>query len=586
MRLCILPDSVRLNPVTLSLYEHQPKLYKNTVPADYMARNPVWNGSDNRITLRAAGNETVAFQAVIISDTPVEDVTITLKEFTGPGSLPAQGVELFKEWFVEVQEPSSGYERTTLGPGWYPDALIPLTVRPEYWGAPFCVPDYWNRVRGQKAAVIWADIYVPMSQPAGEYASELVVKAPGMATLTVPVALSIWPFSLPHRNSIRGNLFTGALKRMDEDRELRYYHMLKKHRIASHQCYYRPGFKVEKGEPALDWSAFDARLEKYFDGSAFTEKHGYSGPGAGEPMEFFLLPFNCSGKKGSVGWPLPTDCEKDEAYWKIWDKTAQMVRRHLIQEKRINPAKTEIQIFFNGLDECYKREDHERMITWSTFMKKHFPECHFRIDGGYDEETMEFLKGHVDLCLYHTGAYNRPLVEKFRKEGVRDWFYGPMVYESRTNELTGASTFIDLDLLTMRGMPWVCFKYGTDSWCQWEFAYGAQRGWYDPENFKNSDLEQFRRYNGNGMLLYDGEFLNLPDPCASIRFKAGRSGAQEFEYLKLLKDLGGDPAAIVDKLVYEPLGEKCLGVLEPWNTDLAAWDKARLELGEAISKRI
>jgi hypothetical protein len=286
-----------------------------------------------------------------------------------------------------------------------------------------------------------------------------------------------------------------------------------------------------------------------------------------------------------VGWPLDTLGRHDENFWRIWDKTAREVRRHLIDEKRIGP-KTQIQIFFNSLDECYKREDHERMIFWSKFMKKHFPEALFRVDGGYDDETMEFLTTHVDLCIYHTASYDLPLIEKFKKKGIMDWIYGPIVYESKTNELTGASTFIDLDLLTMRGLPWICYKYGTRSWCQWEFVYGNKQAWYNPENFKNDSLEQFRCFNGNGMLLYDGEVMDLPDPCVSIRFKAGRSGAQEYEYLKLLKDLGGDPSSVVDSLVYNPLGSACMGNIEPWNTDISAWDEARIKLGDEIAKRV
>ena len=586
MKIAVIPDSVRLNPVTLSLFEYQPRLYKNTLPRDFLDANPVWNSGEKTIRLKAAGNETVAFQVALIFDKPCDDVTASLKEFKGKENIPSGCAEIFKEWFVEVQTPSSGYEKTTLGPGWYPDALIPLDAQARHWGSPFCLPDYWNRIKGQKAAVLWADVFVPRDQAPGLYRSVFTLKSPDLGVVSLPVELTVWPFSLPDRNSLRGNLYTGALRRMPEEKELRYYHVFKKHRMAVHQCYYRPEFRLEGNEPVLDWSEIDGRLAKYFDGSAFTEKHGYSGPGTGEPLEFFLLPFNCSGKKMSVGWPLPTDNRKDEAFWRIWDKTAQAVRRHLITEKRINPEKTEIQIFFNALDECYKREDHERMILWSTFMKKHFPECPFRIDGGYDDATMQFLVPHVDLCLYHTGGYDLPLVEKFRRQGVRDWIYGPMVYESRTNELTGASTFIDLDLLTMRGMSWVCRKYGTDSWCQWEFACENRKAWYNPENFKNNDLEEYRCFNGNGMLLYDGEFMHLPDPCVSIRFKAGRSGAQEYEYLKIYEKLGGNPSEFVDRLVYAPLGEKSMGNLEPWNTDVSAWDRARLDLGEAIAKKV
>ncbi|MBL8029136.1 MAG: DUF4091 domain-containing protein [Fibrobacteres bacterium] len=587
MKYTVFPDSVRLDPINIRLFEYQPKLYSKTIPADYLYKNPVWNGET--VKIKSAGNEYVSFQIALMVEKEYEKIEVSMTPLTGETVIPERCIEIFREWFVEVQVPSSGYEKTTLGRGWYPDALIPVFPNGIRGGftPPFYIPDYTNRVPNQKAAVLWVDIYTPPNQAHGVYKSTISIKSPtDSTTIEIPVELSVWPFTLPNEDNLKGNLFTGAFKKWSHEKELRYQHVLKKHRIAVHQCYYRPELKIENDEPVLDWTQYDQRISKYLDGSAFTEKHGYYGTGYGEPMEYLLLPFNCSGKKGQIGWPMDTRRDSEENFWKIWDKTAKEVRKHLIDEKRVNLKKTQLQIFFNALDECYKREDHERMIAWSVFMKKHFPEAVFRIDGGYNDETMDMLIPHVDLCIYHTIAYNRPSVEKYRNKGLIDWIYGPMVYESNTNGLTGASTFIDLDNLTMRGQAWICWKYNAATWCQWEFMCGSKQAWYNPENFKNHSLEEFRCFNGNGMLLYDGEVMDLPDPCVSIRFKAGRSGSQEFEYLKLLKDLGGNPESIVNSVVYEPLGRKSVGNIEPWNTNIAAWDEARLKLGEEIAKRV
>src|SRR5205807_6766340 len=58
----------------------------------------------------------------------------------------------------------------------------------------------------------------------------------------------------------------------------------------------------------FDWTSYDARLGKYLDGSAFTEKYGYSGPGYGVPTELLILPFdayptNDYYNSRHVGWP-------------------------------------------------------------------------------------------------------------------------------------------------------------------------------------------------------------------------------------------------------------------------------------------
>ncbi len=590
MNYTVFPDSVRLDPVNCRLFEYQPNIYSRTIPQDYLYKNPVW--SNGKVQIKGAANEYLSFQVALFADKEHAKVSVEMDALRGSkGEIPLNCIEIFREWFVEVQVPSSGYEKTSLGAGWYPDALIPLnhkvTNHMGYLTQQFFVPDYYNRVPNQKAAVLWVDIYIPPELCADTYRSTLKIKSPtDSLIIEIPIELSIWPFALPNTDNLKGNLFTGAFKRWSHEKELRYQHVLKKHRIAAHQCYYRPDIKIVDNEPIIDWTAYDSRIGKYLDGSAFTDKYGYYGTGYGEPMEYLLLPFNCSGKKGALGWPTPTNGTQDESFWKIWEKTALAVRKHLIEENRINLKKTQLQIFFNALDESYKKEDHEKMKSWSKFMKKFFPEALFRIDGGYDDETMNFLMPDINLCIYHTIAYNYDSVRKQREKGLVDWIYGPMVYESNTNGLTGASSFIDLDNLTMRGQAWICWKYNAATWCQWEFMHGAKQAWYNPENFKNSELEEFRCYNGNGMLLYDGEVMDLPDPCVSIRFKAGRSGSQEYEYLRILKNLGGNPDTFVNNLVYEPLGKKSIGNTEPWNTNIAAWDEARLKIGEEIARLI
>ena len=58
---------------------------------------------------------------------------------------------------------------TTLGPGYYPDALIPLDG-PEadrLPGLPVAVPARDNPVRGQRVAAFWVDVRVPRDAEPG-----------------------------------------------------------------------------------------------------------------------------------------------------------------------------------------------------------------------------------------------------------------------------------------------------------------------------------------------------------------------------------------------------------------------------------
>ena len=106
---------------------------------------------------------------------------------------------------------------------------------------------------------------------------------------------------------------------------------------------YAPALTVSGADVKIDWSKYDARLGKYLDGSAFTGKYGYNGPGYGVPIEFLMLPFDAypmnlyklprgiqkNGKeyKFYAAWPvsLPKEGRTPE-YQQIWTNTFQRGR--------------------------------------------------------------------------------------------------------------------------------------------------------------------------------------------------------------------------------------------------------------------
>ena len=49
---------------------------------------------------------------------------------------------------------------------------------------------------------------------------------------------------------------------------------------------------------------YDAAFGPLLDGSAFTQQHGYRGPGEGVPVKRLYLPFETS---GGWAWPLPAN---------------------------------------------------------------------------------------------------------------------------------------------------------------------------------------------------------------------------------------------------------------------------------------
>ena len=581
-------DGVRVNPVTGLLIEGRPDIHPDYPTGDYRTRNPVWDGASGKVSLKAARNEFVAFQLIVETVGPVLDVDVEELRLVHPGGARLEGrnVQVFKEWYVEVRRPSTGYEGTSLGPAWYPDALMPRRPARLNTGFPFAIPDFYNNIPAQRNHALWFDIFVPWERelaPPGRYTGTVVVRWEG-GTKSVNVVLDVWDFALPHETGLKGDIWNGSMRQMPPEEELAYYQLARRHRFLPLIYAYRPEVRVDGAKVSLDWAEYDGRVAKYLDGSAFTAGHGYWGPGYGVPVSHLMLPFDIErGESRSGAWPIALpEAGRTPDYEAVWKETGRQVKEHL--DSRPEWRRVMKVAFLNGLDESYYEEAYEKMLYYGRLLHDAMGRDWFRyrVDGGYSREAMEKLSAEVDLWVCHTVAFDIETVDHFRQRGVDAWFYGPMIYEQRRNSGCGSNTFLDLDLLVNRAIGWVGWKYRS-GWVEWEFDWNAYASWYEAENFK----EAHRSYNGSGQLIYRGAVMGYREPIASIRLKAQRRGLQDFEYFRLLAERSGDREAadrLVNGVIHKnPFGTAALLDVEIWKNDPAVWDDARIAAGERIA---
>ena len=603
----VIPSSIRIDPVTNEIIENRFVVNKGGYPSDLLKKNWIYNGS--KVSLKAARGEYVSFQVVVTNHDKniLKGLHVKMSPFKGGGRQIAVQPELFLEWSVHVQTPSTGYPKASLGKGWYPDALIPFKYIQDdsaevhgRWVYPLWIPDFNNRIDDQRSLIIWVDQYIPFQQnevPAGKYASMLTITA-GNHSQTIPVSIDVWNFAIPNENMLKASLQEeGFLSSMDEKQELEMYQLFKRNRVALMDPTYKPELKYVNSKAVINWKNFDNRMKKYFTGEAFTIKHGYTyGPGYGEPIETFVLPFDVYGKHGTRGWPDvgKPDVEKLPANNAKYEVVVKQVRSHL--KNMLNPAKTELIVYLNGLDESYFKEAWERMVHYGEMFKRIYPEASYRIDGGYSEEAMAFVGKSIKSWASHTINYDVEKMKKYQAMGIKDWLYGPMLYESKVNSWVGSYTFTDLPLVNERAISWATFKYNTYSWISWGAGVNGKAGWYDPESWKDqykngADSDSgftYKKINGSALLAYSGGIVpNVKGACPSIRLKNLRNGVQEYEFMRLLKTLDKSDKrvkAIVDEIIFEPFGEKSIGKLDVWSFDAEKWDKARLRIGDLISE--
>lgn len=583
-------DGVRVSPVTGKLLENRPDIQEDYPAGDPRQGNLVWDPATRTVSLKAARNEFTAFQLVIEAREPQIEIDVKFDRLAHPGGARIEGrhVAVFKAWYTQVRGPSTGYEASSLGPDWYPDALMPYRPARLATGFPFSIPDLYNNIPDQKNHTVWIDVYIPFERekaPPGRYTGKLDVTWKGGAD-SVNVVLDVWDFALPHEINLRGDIWNGSMRQMAPEEELRYYQIARQHRFLPLIYAYRPQLTVEGTRVTLDWTEYDNRLARYLDGSAFTEKHGYWGPGYGVPVSHMMLPFDVE-RHGNpaTAWPVPLpEAGRTPEYEAVWKEVGRQIRAHLDKDPKWRQV--EKISFLNGLDESYNEESYEKMIYYGRLLKEAMGKDWFkyRIDGGYSWEAMEKLQEVVDLWVCHTVAWDGDKMDHFRARGVASWFYGPMIYEQRRNSGCGSNTFLDLDLLVNRAIGWVGWKYRS-GWVQWEFDWNAYAAWYEAENFK----EPRRTYNGSGQLIYRGATMRYRDPIPSVRLKAQRRGLQDYEYFWMLSEMTGGKEAsdlIVNRIIYKrPFGKASIGDTRIWKNNPDEWEKARIEAGELISRK-
>ena len=151
-------------------------------------------GAPEAISLKAARNETEDAQVAIRvpRGTDVREASFRLADLVGRNGakIPKKNLSASWVWYIYVldnppenKDPSSYLRKA---PAFFPDAFLEeKTIR---------IPDEWTQP-------LWFSVRVPKGTPAGEYTGavgiELLTNAGERHRFQVPIALTVWPFTLP-----------------------------------------------------------------------------------------------------------------------------------------------------------------------------------------------------------------------------------------------------------------------------------------------------------------------------------------------------------------------------------------------------
>ena len=241
-------------------------------PPSPMPSSPLW--------LEAERDEVVSF--VLRVSGPQAPLEFRWSEEGGPDGHPTPvQIQGFEARPVHVQSPSHGAYIHSLGPGLYPDALVPV--------------ERFTPPPAPGVTSIFVDVFVPAEARPGAHRLSILVGSRRLP-LVVDVGAALLPAEdVSGLGAVSFGSFQARLEKSPDafrrGLQLLYAHRFNVELIPP----WRPRVTPEGGP---DWPSWADQVAPYLDGSAFSAEAGYRGPRPGQPLTRFVVPV-------TEKWPSP-----------------------------------------------------------------------------------------------------------------------------------------------------------------------------------------------------------------------------------------------------------------------------------------
>ncbi len=490
------------------------------VPSLQRVRKQGNRGHHSFIQLYAARGETEAFQIAVAAPADgLSNVEVEVSELTNSQgeAIARENITLYREHYVEVTHSSPTYfgdRNPPLGKGWYPDGLIP-----------FVDPDMGEDLVGanldavpfsvspRENQPIWVDIYVPRNTSPGEYRGTYIVSS-NQGTTTGEFALKVWDFTLPLTPSL-DSTFAFWEEQNTLAREELLRHKVMPNRITTQ----------DQQQAIAKWGFKSSRLPFWSGGDIKT----------------------CTMK------PAPS-VEEIQEVTSSYDSRLFLYARFADEidrcEDLIEPVKE------------WARNFHQAGVSTAIAMTP-TPEL-------YDDGTGT-RRSAVDLWIVLPEMYDSApeRIAEVLAKGDRVWFYNALTQDNYSPKWE-----IDYAPINYR-IPhsFINYSLGLTGMLYWRVDLWSERPWYDVMAYVDGD----KYYPGEGMLVYPGKEVGIAGVAPSIRLKWIRDGVEDYEYLKILENLGQEELA-------REFSSKIGKSWKKWAKETQLLEEVRIAMGEAIEE--
>jgi hypothetical protein len=545
------------------------------------ARNAVWDG--RTVQIAAARNEIVAFQVIVEADAAgTRALSASLPALRSRGGKRAivyappaldpsvsagRPIQLFSvhymnvtaeshaDWAWKPGSPAAPRDTT----GWKPVQLVPENARNGRGGFPVAVGPGLGQA-------IWVEVYVGRELPPGTYDGTLTLMADGKTT-AVSVELRVFAFTLPDENSLPVMVYfepTQPELYQGTNLDPAFHRFAHRHRIELVHAYDEGKVAANRGR---------------FDGSDFTVRAGYEGPGEGVGNTIVPVSFYGPGEA----------FERKETAWARSDEWMGFLARTLPK------ALT----FLYLPDEPYPAQYPEVRRVAANVRSNPGPGG--RLPLFITKRIIPEFRGLIDIWSIPPQVFDIEDAAAERAQGRRISFYNG-------GRPQGPTPMIDAPATETRVVAWAAFKHDVDLYFYWHAVHWQhnrqkqgerkQNVWANPVTFDNrgqpnKPVEDQGFLNGDGVWLYPGQEILHPEedrglagPIGTVQLANLRRGLQDHQYLTLARKLGLHAevqqtlAAVVPR-VFSEAGETA-GFAETGET----FERARLALAAAIESRM
>jgi len=510
------------------------------------------------VKIKSARNEVESFQFVVSA--PQENINVIkveISDLIGPegSKIEKDDIKLFREEYVRIRMSTP---RAEVPPGLYPDPLVPfidpitgkpiepLTRTQKRWGEPatttghdmYAVP--FEVFKGQNQA-IWVDVYVPKNVPAGIYIGQLRVLARGGISEQIPIAVTVWDFTLPdgptHRNHFGGfsNIARYFSIERNSDRfkqiEMRYCQAMSEHRINPPIPRYL--LPQTNGDGSLEIIPERHKgLKEFISKLHITDFEIPRAP-------FARLP--SSTLRSDYKTISPANRKKAQRYYKEF-------------YKYLKDNGWEEGAYVYMLDEPNLRENYEQVLVLGQLIHEAVPQlkCLVVEQTYLQDASWPDIDQAVDIWCPLWSFIDRKTINEKLAHGDEVWSYTALVQRApryhpqyqTVKDFDPPYWHIDRPLTVYRVPTWINYQYDITGLLYWSTVTTVIEPWSNPAFAHPS------HYNGGGFLFYPGRPCGIDGPVISMRMKNLRDGMEDYEYFVILERLADNKTVkkIVDTI--------------------------------------